>query len=396
MPTFKYKASDKSGKELSGTIEATSKDSATQVLRGRYQNVISVARSTSINISFGGVKAKDLVVFSRQFSVLVSANVALVQSLRLLVDQTENVKLKNIIAIVADDVDGGARLSDSLMKHPKIFSNFYINVVRSGETSGKLDEVLNYLADELEKDYDMTSKIKGAMIYPAFVLCGLGGVGVMMIVFVIPKLMDVITQSGAQLPIATRILIGVSNIMTHYWWLILIILIGLFALLKYLTGTPSGKMFFDKILLKLPIFGHLFQLIYLVRFTRSLQTLIIGGVSISKGLAITAEVVNNSVYKRIIEETKKEVEDGNSISSVFSRSKEIPNMVAQMMSIGEKTGRLDVILERITDFYSREINNIVANLMTLMEPIIMVVMGIGVGIMVAAVIMPMYSLSSSM
>jgi type IV pilus assembly protein PilC len=396
MPKFKFKALDKNKRDQTGVIEAADQDSAMQILRGRYPEVVSVAKNTGINISFGGVSTKDLVIFSRQFSVLVSANVALVQSLRLLVDQTEKEKFKTIIAQIADEVDGGARLSDTLAKNPKIFSNFYVNVVRSGETSGKLDEVLNYLADELEKDYDMTSKIKGAMIYPAFVLCGLGGVGVMMITFVIPKLMDVITQSGAALPLSTRMLIGVSFIATHYWWLILIILIGLVATLKYMTGTPSGKLILDRIVLKLPIFGHLFQLIYLVRFTRSLQTLIIGGVSISKGLSITAEVVNNSVYKRIIEETKKEVEDGNSISSVFSRSKEIPNMVAQMMAIGEKTGRLDIILERITDFYSREINNIVANLMTLMEPIIMVAMGVGVGIMVAAVIMPMYNLSSSM
>jgi type IV pilus assembly protein PilC len=280
-----------------------------------------------------------------------------------------------------------------MAKRPKVFSNFFVSVVRSGETSGKLDEVLNYLADELEKDYDMMSKIRGAMIYPAFVFCGLGGVGVMMMVFVVPKLTAILTETGVQLPIATRILIGLSGFLQSYWWLLIIILLGGVVGIKLFTNTAAGKAFIDTALLKLPIFGHLFQRIYLVRFTRSLQTLIVGGVSISKGLRITADVVTNQVYKDIITQTIKEVEDGNSISSIFMERKEIPRMVSQMMSIGEKTGRLDIILSRITDFYSREINNMLANLMTLMEPIIMVVMGIAVGIMVAAVILPMYNMA---
>ena len=401
MSKFEYIAQEASGRQVSGSLEARSIEAARNLLATRNIKIVSLAKgkgapAVHFNLSFGRIKPKDLVVFSRQFSVLISASIPLVQSLKLLVDQTENPKLKQIVANIANEVDGGARLSDTLAKYPKVYSNFYVNVVKSGETSGKLDEVLNYLADELEKDYDMMSKIKGAMIYPAFVLTALGGVGIFMMIFIVPKLTEMLEQSGVELPLATKILIGTSDILSSYWWLILLVLIGLIVCLKLAMKKAVIKNFIDAFFLKLPIFGNLFKRIYLVRFTRSLQTLIMGGVNISKGLAITSEIVSNHVYKSLIEQTKKEVEDGNSISSVFSRSNVIPSMVSQMMSIGEKSGRLDMVLGRISEFYTREINNIVSNLMTLMEPLIMVLMGIGVGIMVAAIMMPMYNMGSAM
>jgi len=255
--------------------------------------------------------------------------------------------------------------------------------------------VLNYLADEMEKDYDMTSKIKGAMIYPAFVLCSLIIVGIVVMIFIVPKLTSILTESGARLPLTTRILIGTSGFMQKYWWLLIVIAAALIASFRWYIKKPWGRRQIDYIKLKLPIFGHLFQLIYLVRFTRSMNTLIVGGVTIDDSLKVAAEVVDNKIYQELIKETIKEVEDGNSISSVFINSSTIPKMVSQMLNIGEKTGKMDVILEKITNFYGREISTIVANLMTLMEPLIMVVMGVAVGMMVAAVILPMYNLASS-
>lgn len=400
MPIFKYKALDADKKRVEGLIEAASEKMAAETLQERGFSIVSIKKHSEgkkeikLLSILNRVKAKDLVIFSRQFSVMISANVALVQSLRILIDQTENVTLKMIVSEVADEVDSGLRLSDALAKRPKIFSDFYINVIKSGETSGKLDEVLNYLADEMEKDYDMTSKIKGAMIYPAFVLSGLGVVGVVMMIFVVPKLTGIMTETGATLPLATRILIGASNFLSAYWWLLLVALIGLAAGFRFYIKTAAGKKQFDLLKLRVPIFGKLFQRIYLVRFTRSMNTLIVGGVTIIKSLKIASAVVDNEIYRDLIEETSAAVEDGDSISSVFVDSKEIPKMVSQMMAIGEKTGKLDVILGRVTDFYSREINNIVANLMTLMEPIIMIIMGVAVGIMVAAIILPMYNLAS--
>jgi type IV pilus assembly protein PilC len=400
MAIFQYKAVDKNRNSITGLVESGSEAEAVEMLKEKNLDIVYVKeeqRASKLNISpiIGRIKVKDIVIFSRQFSVLISANVALVQSLKIVVDQTENLKFKMIISEVADDIDAGARLSEALGKHPKVFSNFYISVVRSGETSGKLDEVLTYLADEMEKDYDMLSKIKGAMIYPAFVLTGLLGVGTVMMVFVVPKLTAVLLESGGELPIATRILIGTSDFLAKFWWLFILMIGGLIFGLKMFTSTDVGKLTVDMIKLRLPIFGKLFQRIYLVRFTRSMHTLIIGGVNITKSLKITADVVSNKVYKDLIDKTVKEVEEGNSISNIFSQSKQIPRMVSQMMSIGEKTGKLDVILKRITEFYGREINNIVTNLMTLMEPLIMVIMGLAVGVMVAAIILPMYNMASN-
>lgn len=402
MPIFRYKVSSQDRRTTTGLVEAANENAAYDILTDKGLLVVSLEEEIRI---FGGassvtsflnrIKPKDIVIFSRQFSVLISANVTLVQALKILSEQIESKQLQIVVAGVAEEIDGGARLSDSLARHPDVFSNFYINVVRSGETSGKLDEVLNYLADELEKDYDMMSKIKGAMIYPAFIVSALGVVGIFMMVSVVPKLTAVITESGGELPLPTKILIAISAFLTKFWIpLIVLLAVSFFALRRFIK-TPNGKTAFDTLLLQLPIFGTLFKRIYLVRFTRSLQTLLMGGVNISKALAITAEVVTNDVYKNLIKETIAEVEDGNSISSIFETSEQIPKMVSQMMSIGERSGRLDAVLGRITDFYTREINNIIANLMTLMEPIIMVVMGVGVGLMVAAIILPMYKMASS-
>ncbi|MDO8667509.1 MAG: type II secretion system F family protein [bacterium] len=399
MLIYKYKAYTEDKKLQVGMVEANSRDYVEEILKEKGFSIVSISEvptSKGINLAFlNRVKGKDIVIFSRQFSVLISANVAMVQSLKILIEQTENITLKMIVSEIADEVDAGSPLSEALAKRPKVFSSFYVSVVKSGETSGKLDEVLSYLADEMEKDYDMMSKIKGAMIYPIFVLCSLAVVGVVMMIFVVPKLTSILTESGTELPITTRILIGTSGFMANYWWLIIAIAGGLFFGIKFYTKRPSGRRQFDFIKLKLPIFGHLFQLIYLVRFTRSMNTLIVGGVTISNSLKVASEVVGNKVYQELIEKTIKEVEDGNSISSVFMESRTIPKMVSQMMNIGEKTGKMDIILGRITDFYSREISTMVANLMTLMEPIIMVIMGIAVGIMVAAIILPMYNLASN-
>jgi type IV pilus assembly protein PilC len=398
MAIFKYKALNEEQKTISGLVDASSEESAIDTLKEKNLTIISLVKES--DDSGGGfsfildkIKPKDLVTFSRQLSVLISANVALVQAMKILVNQTENIKFKMVLSEITDEIDEGAQFSAALVKRPEVFSNFFTNVVKSGETSGKLDEVLNYLADELEKDYDMQSKIKGAMIYPIFVLLLMIVVGIVMLVFVVPKLTDVMAESGVELPLPTKILIAVSDFLAAYWWLVAAGVVGLIVGFKAARKNPKSKRVLDMIMLRLPIFGHLFQNIYLVRFTRSLQTLIIGGVNISKALGIVAEVVSNSVYSDLILRAKHEVEDGNSISGAFQDNKNVPKIVPQMMNVGEKTGKLDEVLKRITEFYTREIDNTVANLMTLMEPLIMIIMGIGVGIMVAAIILPMYQMA---
>jgi type II secretory pathway component PulF len=278
---------------------------------------------------------------------------------------------------------------------PGVFTNFTVNMIRSGETSGRLSEVLEYLADQEEKDYDLRSKIRGAMLYPAFVISGMAVLGFVMMTFIVPKLTGVLKESGAVLPLPTRILIAVSGFFANFWWLILIMAIGAAFGIRFALKTEQGRLVWDKLKLRLPIFGNLFRLIYIVRFTRSLETLLAGGVDMVTALNAVAEVVSNAVYRQLILETRKEVSDGNSIVTVFSGHPEVPPMLTQMLSVGEETGKLRVILTRLSSFYGREIENTVAALVTLIEPMIMVVMGIGVGIMVAAVILPMYSLASS-
>ncbi|MBU0647291.1 type II secretion system F family protein [Patescibacteria group bacterium] len=397
MSTFKYKALDKNKKIVAGLLEVASKEFAEETLKEKDLLIIELKELSSRRLSgmtiLERVSGKDLVIFSRQFAIMISANMVIVQSLKIIVDQTASLKLKNIILKVATEVDGGTKLSDALANWPDVFSNFYVSVVRSGETSGKLDEILNYLADEMEKDYDMMNKIKGAMIYPVFVLCGLIVVGMVMMIYVVPKLTNILSEGGAELPITTKILIGTSNFLASYWIIILLASVVIFFGLRFYTSKPTGKKQIDYLKLKLPIFGKLFQLIYLVRFTRSMNTLIVSGITISDSLKVVAGVVNNKIYQELIEQTILAVNEGNSISSVFSKSNEIPKMVSQMINIGERTGKLDVILDRITVFYGRAIANTIANLMTLMEPVIMVVMGIAVGIMVAAIILPMYNLA---
>jgi type IV pilus assembly protein PilC len=401
MPVFNYKALNENKETVSGLVDAHNEREASEIVMEKGLFILSLSKEAEGKANkllnfFEKVKGKDLVIFSRQFSVLISANVAIVQALKILIDQTPNMKLKKVVSSIADDVDGGAKLSEALNKYPSYFTNFYTSVIKSGETSGKLDEVLNYLADEMEKDYDMTSKIKGALMYPAFVLTGMTAVGVLMMVYVMPKLTDVMSETDMELPISTKIIIAISNFLINDWWILIILGVGGFFGIKYFLKTEKGQNLWSYIKLHTPVFGNLFQKIYLVRFTRSMHTLIIGGVTIVESLKISAAVVDNATYKKLIEESAKEVEDGSPLSAVFANSPDVPRMVSQMLSVGEKTGRLDVILEKISDFYGREIDNIIANLMILMEPIIMVVMGVGVGIMVAAVILPMYNMANAM
>ncbi len=400
MAIFRYKATDLDKKRIEGLIEADNDYEAGEILSEKNLSVVSLKKEAGFkrNIKIfnllNHINKKDLVVFFRQFSVLVSASVNLVQALRILVEQTDNIKLKIIISEIADEVDSGSRLSDSFSKRQGVFSNFHINVIRSGETSGQLDEVMNYLAEEIEKDYDMISKIKGAMMYPAFLLTGLIVVGSVMMVMVIPKLTAIITESGAKMPVTTKILIAVSDFFVNYWWLLLMTVFGTIFGLYFYSKTEKGKRNIDLFILKLPIFGGLWRRIYVTRFTRTMYTLISGGVTINKSLIISAEVIGNQVYRDLILKTSKSVEDGNSMSSVFVKSDDMPKMVTQIISVGEKTGKLDVVLEKISDFYIKEINNITNNLMVLLEPIILVIMGIAVGIMVAGIILPMYNMAS--
>lgn len=401
MAYFRYKVTDNNDEVSEGMIQAASQDVAAEILNERDLTILSLTpermglRDQSLKF-LNRIKLKDLVLFSRQLSVIVSATIPLVQGLRILIVQTESTVLKAIISEVADDVEGGAKLSSALARHPEAFDDFFINIIKSGETSGKLDEVLNYLADQKEKDYDLTAKIRGAMIYPVFIVSGIFVVGTLMMIFVIPQLTSILTETGAELPVSTKILVFISNFFSNFWWLIIAVIFGAITGLRFAIKTQSGRLYWDSFKLHVPIFGSLFQKIVLVRFFRSLHTLTTGGVPLTRSLDIVSDVVQNAVYKRLIVETIREVEDGNPIATVLLKSKDVPAMVSQMLNLGEKTGRLDDILDKLANFYNREVDNIVNNLVTLLEPLIMLIMGVAVGGLVSSIILPLYSLASSL
>ncbi|MDF1496582.1 MAG: type II secretion system F family protein [Patescibacteria group bacterium] len=400
MPTFRYQVRIPDGRIQSGIVEAEDNDSAIEALEERQYEVLSIEPYAGISKGadsflrfLNKVKNKELVATIRMLAVMVSASVPIVDSVRNIVHQTKNPRLKEIMADIANEIEGGAKLSDAMERYPNIFSGFFTNMIRSGETTGQLSEVLNYLADQQEKDFDIKSKLRGALMYPAFIIAGMFVAGFVMMVYVVPKLTQVIIEAGAELPLSTRILIGFSSILVNFWWVLILgaIIIGIFmwAWLK----TEEGRYNFDKIKLNIPIFGGLLRDIYIVRFCQSMYTLMKGGQTLVQGLEVAASVIGNEVWKRMIMDTIIAVNDGESIVSVMQNSRYVPQMAVQMMAVGEDTGQLTDILKRISDFYSRSVDNASATILTLIEPIVIVTLGLGVGLMVSAIMIPLYNIS---
>ncbi|OGL84612.1 hypothetical protein A3J03_02300 [Candidatus Uhrbacteria bacterium RIFCSPLOWO2_02_FULL_46_25] len=380
-----------------GRAEAPNLASAEQALEDRGLNIVlleEIAPRWRIPLA-GRVTARDIVIFSRQLSVLTSANVTLVQGLRTLQDQTPNRELGKILKEVADDVEAGTRLSIALGKHPRVFNRFFVSMVKSGETAGRLAEVLNFLADQTEKEYDLVSKVRGAMLYPAFIVTGMIIISVVLLIFVIPRLTSVLLESGATLPLTTRMLIGASSFMRNFWWLLIILIVGAIVLFRLALRQSDFRESYDKLKLRIPIFGSLLQKIYLARMTRSLHILLSGGVDVVGSLEVVGEVVGNEYYARMIRETQREVADGNSINTIIQQSSLVPAMVSQMLAVGEESGQMTQILDKLTSFYTREVDNGVTTLVSIIEPLLMVIIGLGVGMIVASIILPMYKLAGS-
>jgi len=344
---------------------------------------------------FSRIKKQEIVIFSRQLAVLFDAQVPLLESLQSLAVQSSNPKFKKMVTDIADEVDAGSPFSQALEKYPKAFSNFYVSVTRAGEASGRLQEVLNYLADHEEKNYDLNRKVRGALIYPAFIVFSLVVVGGIMMIFVVPQLTSVFEETGSDLPFLTVAVIGISNFLRSFWWLALLVLIGAGTAFWSFLRTSKGRRTMDLVLLKIPILKNLFQKVYLARFSENLGTLIKGGIPIIQALTITAEVVGNSIYKETIQQATEEVRKGGSISSVLKSNKYIPSLVVQMISVGENTGKLDFILAKIAGFYQKDVDNMVDNLTSLIQPILILVLGGAAGLLVAAILLPIYNLSSS-
>ncbi len=405
MARFQYTARTQTGKIESDIVEAPSLEAAISLLQNQQLIVTQIRPAEEakqftfatlnelFNAYFGRVKQQEIVLFTKQLAVLIQAKVPLVQSLRVMARQIENPMFSRIISEIANDVDAGSVFSRAIAKYPKVFSNFSIQMIRSGEISGRLEEVLTYLSDYLSRQYLLNSKARGAMIYPAFIVAAFIVVSVVMLIFVIPNLTAILVESGQELPFATRVLIGSSNFLRVWGWLAFIILAAAsYFIWNSIKKSPEWRYAYDRFKLKLPVFGELLKKIYLARFSETLSTLSSAGIAISQALEITADVVGNSIYRKIILEADESVRKGSNISSVFAKYPEILPMVTQMVSIGEQTGKLDSILKQVTMFFTDEVNRAFDNIVNLIEPILIVVLGAGVGLLVAAILLPIYNL----
>lgn len=399
---FKYQAENKNGQKQKGIVEATTQRMAVDLLAQNGLAVISLkevnqfAFFETLDGIFGGVKAKEFVIFSRQLATLIDSRVPLLNALQSIAGQTENSNFALKISSIIVDVDGGSSFSDALSKHPETFSNFYVNMVKAGEASGTLQKTLNDLADNMEKNYELTSKLKGAMYYPAFILFAMIAVGFLVMTFVMPKLLEILVESNVELPLQTKALIWISGFLVDYWWAILIAVFFAVFGISYYLKTEDGRKEFDKLILKIPIVKMILKNVYISRFSENLATLIQSGLPITTALAITSEVVGNEVYREAIRTATEEIKRGGQIAEIFNQYPDLfPPIVVQMIQVGEQTGRVEFALRKVAEFYIRETDNIVKNFSSLVEPILMVFLAIGVGLLVSAVLLPIYQVATS-
>lgn len=398
---FNYQARTKQGEIQTGVVEAGSREAAIETLQRHDLVVVFLEELSEVPIYtrslkiFQRVKSKEITIFYRQLAILFEANVSPLDSLKILAEQTDNQLFKDLIFEVEEDVRGGETLSSAMSKRPKVFSSFYVNVVRAGEATGKLHEVLRYLADHAEREYNLNSKIRGAFTYPITILSLFAVVGTLMMIFVVPSLTSMLEELGTELPITTKVLIATSTFMQSYWWLIFILIGGgVFGLIKA-AKTDKGKIFIDVVKLKIPIFKAVFQKIYLARFSENFKTLLVGGIPILKALDISSTVIGNSVYEKIVQEAKDRVKVGKTIASAFSGyPKQFTPMITQMIAVGEKTASLEPILDKVALFYQQEVDRAVTNMTQLIEPLMMLVLGSAVGFLMASILMPIYNMSS--
>ena len=399
MATFEYKAKTKGGETRTGSIETSSREAALDVLQQNELIVLSlqeIRQSAGFNFSFGGgVKQKDIVIFSRQLATLFEARIPIVSSLKTLLSEITKEKFRSAVAEITDDVSGGMALSQALNKHQNIFSPFYVNLIRSGEESGKLQEIFAYLADYLERAYYLASKARNAMIYPAFVLFTFVGVFTVMLVVVFPKLIAIFQETGQPIPFYTQGIIFLS-LFLRQWGLVLLGAIVAGAIFAWRWSfTPDGKLFMHRLQINLPILGGIYRKLYMARLTDNLKTLLASGIPILRALSISGDVIGNEVYRLALIQAADAVRDGSTISSAFEKIPEIPPLVTQMVRVGEASGKLDSILSSVAKFYQKDVDSAFENLVALIEPALIVFLGVGVGLLVASVLVPLYNLVGS-
>jgi type IV pilus assembly protein PilC len=396
---YKYTVSTPEGEKQSGTIEAATTEIAIRSLQNKNFIIISLKPAEKkfffkgVKI-FGGVKARDIVIFSRQLATLFEAKIAALTSFKLLASETENQTLRDAIGEVLNDIQGGISLSQAMAKHPHIFSRFYVSMVRSGEESGKLDESFNYMADYLERSYELSSKAKNALIYPAFIISTLMIVLVLMITFVVPHLTAILTESGQQIPIYTKILIGLSNFFRQFGVFLLIALVFAIIFLWRYLRTENGKMLISRFQISIPFLGNLYKKFYISRITDNLELSLSSGISVVRALESAADIAGGSIYSKILLDSTNDVRGGGSLSASLIRYKEIPPIVSQMIKIGEETGKLNFILKTLSRFYKREVDNTIETMVNMIEPAMILVLGVFAALFILSIIVPIYNITA--
>jgi type IV pilus assembly protein PilC len=401
MPeTFQYKVKDKAGKLVEGSLEAENAQLVVSKLRSMGYVPIEIAQQSGVNVHkdlklpglSDRIKLKDIAVFSRQFATMINSGLSLLRSLNILAEQTESKPLANIVNQIRMDVETGSSLSQALAKHPKAFSRLYVSMVRAGEVGGALDSVLLRLADTIEKQVELRRKVKSAMTYPVVVAALVLIIVTAMLLFVIPMFQNIYKELGGTLPAPTQILIKISNICRNFWWAIFIVEIGGVIAFKKWINSEDGRQKWDAIKLRIPIFGKLVRKTALARFSRTLSALVRSGVPILESLDIVAETSGNYVVANAVRDTQAAVKRGEPLSRKLEDHEVFPPMVVQMMAVGEETGALDEMLDKIADFYDQEVEATVDALTSLIEPLLIVVMGVCVGGMIISLYLPMFNI----
>lgn len=399
MKQFRYKAKNSEGETLKGIVEAKDEKSAAKILREKGLLVVSLEpKKESLVAAFKGgifsrVTLADKVNFTRQLATMISSGLRLTEALEILETQSSPA-MQRLIREILQEIEGGGNLAGALEKHPGVFDQVYTALIRAGEAAGVLEKTLGRLADNLEKQKEFQSKVKGAMIYPVIVICAMILVAAIMIIFVLPKMTAIYEEFQAQLPLPTRILLGISKFVTSFWWLELPLLLGLIVGGGILFKNPQFKKQYDQILFRLPVIGNLRQKMILTDFTRILGLLVGTGILIVDALKIVRHSLKTAFYEQAVDRAAKEVEKGSSLAMALAKTEVFPPILPQMISVGEETGKLDEVLTKVSAYFEQESEAAVRGLTTAMEPIIMIILGVGVGFLMIAVIMPIYNLTS--
>lgn len=405
MPVFHYIGVDSKGKRTNGIIDAENDRAARLKLRRQgifptslaLEGMAKQGLSLSMNIDFAKylqrVKVQDIAIMTRQLSALLGATIPLVEALAALIDQVENVKLKTVLTQVREKVMEGSKLSEAMREHPKVFGDIYINMVDAGENSGALDIVMQRLADFTESQARLRSKVIGAMIYPAIMSVVGALLMLMLITFVVPKVTKIFEDTGATLPLPTRLLMATSSFLVNYWWVCILLLVGLVYGVRRFVRKPSGRLWWDRKKLNLPIFGNINRMVAVARFSRTLATLLASGVPLLAALEIVRTIVDNKVLQAVIEQTRDNVREGQSVSEPLKRSGHFPPLVTHMIGIGEKTGDLEKMLERVADTYDGQVETSLSALTTLLEPMMILVMAGVVSFIVLSILLPILKLN---